>query len=62
MSPKELDIIYRLLFRLAFLTGELTGTISNDPEMKKWLFIGAKETRDKLLEIQNDFMKEMDYK
>lgn len=61
MTRREEDIVWKLLFALALVNGDLACTISEDPEHRKWLAVTAKQTRDKLIKIQDEFMKEIGF-
>lgn len=62
MTSREKEIIWDFLFALAYINGDLACTISEDLESKKWLSVSAKQTRDKLMAVQDKFMKEIGFK
>lgn len=59
MTEKEKDAVWRLLFAIGFVCGDLACTISEDPEHRKWLAVTAKHTRDSLIEAKEAFLKEI---
>lgn len=52
--------IWRHIFALSALCGQLA--TFEDDELKKWFAIDAKETRKKLIELNDNFMNDLGWK